>query len=383
MKNIDLLLKENAHILNRRVYFQKNKIIIDFRSIDCIDGEVLKLIINSFNYAINKYRDIKIPIMLMFEDAQFKDKLTYICLECVCYYIIKILNIKISISANFVQTITSEGISSSPLLLLNTKFPQKSKYIEKFKNDIFKNHFRAIVKNSEITTPRISILMQEISTFLKFFDFEENYSSDIIETIIELVTNGASHSESDCLLDIDITNQYIHKENGKKYRGLNICVLDFSTKKLYTDLENKLICDDNIINKYTELKKIYIHHKEIFFSTNYNQHDFFSIATFQDKISGRKKEYFVGGTGLTKLIKALQEKSDTDNCYVLTGKNVIYFTKENLCSDPNGWISFNSSNNDFTKYAPKKGVIDRCFVYFPGTAYNLNFIIKVEDDFFE
>ena len=28
MKNIDLLLKENAHILNRRVYFQKNKIII-------------------------------------------------------------------------------------------------------------------------------------------------------------------------------------------------------------------------------------------------------------------------------------------------------------------------------------------------------------------
>ena len=144
-------------------------------------------------------------------------------------------------------------------ILLNTKFPQKSKYIEKFKNDIFKNHFRAIVKNSEITTPRISILMQEISTFLKFFDFEENYSSDIIETIIELVTNGASHSESDCLLDIDITNQYIHKENGKKYRGLNICVLDFSTKKLYTDLENKLICDDNIINKYTELKKIYIH----------------------------------------------------------------------------------------------------------------------------
>ena len=194
---------------------------------------------------------------------------------CHKYYIIKILNIKISISANFVQTITSEGISSSPLLLLNTKFPQKSKYIEKFKNDIFKNHFRAIVKNSEITTPRISILMQEISTFLKFFDFEENYSSDIIETIIELVTNGASHSESDCLLDIDITNQYMHKENGKKYRGLNICVLDFSTKKLYTDLENKLICDDNIINKYTELKKIYIHHKENFFSTNYNQHDYF------------------------------------------------------------------------------------------------------------
>lgn len=25
MKNIDLLLKENAHILNRRVYFQKIK----------------------------------------------------------------------------------------------------------------------------------------------------------------------------------------------------------------------------------------------------------------------------------------------------------------------------------------------------------------------
>ena len=86
----------------------------------------------------------------------------------------------------------------------------------------------------------------------------------------------------------------------------------------------------------------------------------------------------MGGTGLTCLINSLQRKSDSDDCYVLSGNKIVLFLKEYL-SYNDDWIGFNKSN-DFFSDTPDYEVFDRSQMYFSGTAYNLNFVMKSEDN---
>lgn len=81
---------------------------------------------------------------------------------------------------------------------------------------------------------------------------------------------------------------------------------------------------------------------------------------------------------MTTLIKSLQEKSDSDNCYLLSGKRIVYFQKELLQYDDAEWLGFNKEK-DFLSNIPDSIVAQECIVNFPGTAYNLNFILKRED----
>ena len=378
MKNIELFLEyNNSDSDSGRVKFKKNKIIIDFGDIDCINGEVLKKIISCINYSINQYGNIHIPIMIYFKKVSFADKLTFVCLECICYHLIKNKGIKVSIFGLIKSDIWSEGINSSPLLLLNKKIPDTNSYLKKFKFDIFRKHYRKLVTYEYSQDEVLSFLFSDLKTFLDFFEPVGSYVDDICETIVELVGNALSHSMSDCLLDIDVTNNY--KKSGfdnNEYIGINIIVINFSEKFLYSDIQNKISNDIGLKYKYQSLKKIYKYHKKHFFDSNYSELDFFNLASFQDKISGRENLYKTGGTGLTKLIKALQEKSDSDICYVLTNKNILHFNKKDLIIDKEDWISFNEGKS-FKYYSPANGIIDKCKVIFPGTAYNLNFVIKI------
>ena len=70
------------------------------------------------------------------------------------------------------------------------------------------------------------------------------------------------------------------------------------------------------VDRYKKLLEAYNYHKQ-FFGSEYTEDDFFNIATFQNRISGNPNKEEVGGTGLTYLIKSLQEKSDSDDFVVI------------------------------------------------------------------
>lgn len=98
------------------------------------------------------------------------------------------------------------------------------------------------------------------------------------------------------------------------------------------------------------------------------------MAVFQHRISGRQNEEMSGGTGLTLLIKSLESKSDSNFCYVLSGKRILGF-KQKYLEYKNDWIGFNESN-DFLNDIPDLKNITDCDIKFPGTAYNLHFIME-------
>lgn len=117
---------------------------------------------------------------------------------------------------------------------------------------------------------------------------------------------------------------------------------------------------------------------EDFFREGYGDDEFFMLSAFQDRISGRPNEYLIGGTGLPTLIKWLEVQADGNNCYVLSGRRKMQFIRSLLEYDEDHWIGMNHEH-DFQHCAPDKHVFSTFPIYFPGTAYNLNFVMETEN----
>ena len=54
------------------------------------------------------------------------------------------------------------------------------------------------------------------------------------------------------------------------------------------------------------------------------------------------------------------------------------FIKNLLNYDDKYWLGFNEER-DFFSNLPREDVTIDCYIFFPGTAYNLNFVMKRED----
>lgn len=331
----------------------------------------------------SKYKKSRVPIYIFLRNVKIIDKLSYIILECICYSLIKDFRQAVSISWKPEKYILTQGVFSSPLALLNNNIAKASQeYIDKFNYEIYRYHFRKVVTKDKTNTNYLGSLQQDIYNFLTTFNIEEEYKDDIVEMIGEIVGNAIEHTQCQCLLDIDVTTDYLKSNHGRiqngNYYGVNIVILNYSDI-LFGDKVGDRIKKNELDSNYRYgiLKKAYNNHKKSF-SDNYRFEDFCNIASMQHKISGTANKGNAGGRGLTTLIKSLQEKSDSDMCYMLSGNRIVIFEKNLLRYDDDKWIGFNPGN-DFINNIPDLSVIQECTVFFPGTAYNLNFVLKREE----
>lgn len=379
MINSELLLEMNKTVINKKDIKIKNGVLIYRLKTNRFDGLSVKKLISFVNTISLRFSKIKMPIVLDFGEIEFVDKLTYIFLEIICYILIKDYGHPVQVIFSCRQHILTEGIQSSPMLLLN-KFNKRNmkKYLEKFDDDIYLNHYRKVLKPNQDNS-ELSKILGEISYFLKYTGVDEQCTYELSEVMIELIGNVWEHTSSECLVDIDVTNSYFHRESSGCFMGINIVVLNFS-KELLGDavkyrLENKEI---KLPARYKTIENAYVSHKK-FFNESYTENDFFNIASFQHKISGRLDKDVTGGTGLTKLISSLEKRSNDHKCYLITGDRALWFKHEFLEYDDDGWIGFNRENN-FINNAPNEMTIDCNSIYMPGTAYNLNFIMKRREE---
>ncbi|SFQ38070.1 hypothetical protein SAMN02910358_01828 [Lachnospiraceae bacterium XBB1006] len=346
-----------------------------------LNGKCISKIIKYLNYYIKNNSKTKMPVLLYFssKDIHINDKLTYVILECLCYYIISEYNVELHIMWKPQINIITAGLNSSLLLLLNS--PEKEnveKFKCKFRNDGFGSHFRRLVENSN---EKLCAAFQDVDTFFKMFNSCDIVKDDIVEVVAELVGNALEHGGSDCLIDIDVADNYCAQIDGieQDVYSVNIVVINFSDKLIGDELRNKVYkqkCDCSE-NRYEKLRKAYKYHKDNFWNDKYHKEDFFNLAVFQDCISGVDKGK-TGGKGLTVLIESLQRRSFDNHCYMLSGKRTVNFYKECLVYDDDNWLGFNEECNFFT-CPPDNRVIDCCDTFFPGTAYNLDFILTKGD----
>lgn len=376
MDNIGLLLQNNYGANEPMVVGGQAYVWFECGG-EYITKKTLKNLIIRIKDARRRYLT-RIPVIVNLNGITFEDKLTIVLLECICYLLITEYKYPVKIIGIEQGYIDTEGIESSPLKLLNKEKENRKEYCEKFEQEIYGKHYRKLISVSEVKNGEISLVMQDIQTFLKHLSVEREYREKISEVIVELVGNAGEHGNSSCLIDIDVTGEY-HKKNDSSdsiYRGLNVVIVSFSKCLFYEKIRDKIksIDESQMGKRYVRVKKAFDVHKK-FFSEKYTEEDFFTIAAYQDSISGRFDKSQAGGKGLTILLYSLEERSDAHKCYMISGERGLYFRKEFLEFDSDMWIGFNREKS-FLDAPPDRSVLLKSDIYMPGTAYNLCFVMK-------
>ena len=377
MKNLESFIKKNCSNRNRGRFRLEDAIFhcdIDGRYFDETSLKKVIGFVEKVNI-IAKYA--KVSVCINIDCKWFKDKLSILVLECICYYLVTVREYKVKVNLTSQINIWTEGIKSSPLMLLDS-YEQKSvqKYMKRFCFEIYHRHYRRLIKVDDFPLNSLSMFMTEIDSFLNVLGVSEKYRDKVSEVAVELIGNATEHGETDCLIDIDVTNAYKKINSDKLYCGVNVAVINFSEKLVGEAIRKKMMVNENQEGRYKELLSAYIHHK-CFFNDKYTQEDFFNIAAFQHKISGREHNISTGGTGLTNLILALEELSDTHICYMVSGDRAIELRKEYIRLNENKWIGFNREG-DFLNACPDPEVLINYGLIIPGVAYNLNFAVEKE-----
>lgn len=167
MLNELLLLKTNS-ILSRERILVKNGVI--YCSIDCemFDHKLVKKVISIINNIHRQYGNCKIPISFDLGNIKILDKLSYILMECLSNCLITNYKQPIIISFNADFSIWTEGILSSPIMLLTTgRVSHIQKFCNKYRQEIYNNHYRRIIVK-ENDPYYLCKIMAEIDSFLKF-----------------------------------------------------------------------------------------------------------------------------------------------------------------------------------------------------------------------
>lgn len=388
MKNDELLLLENPFTCRDKYYKRRIRLSTcndNGRKLKCflieyhknvITGTGMRDIIHLLHYTVVKYSALKYPIMLDIGETSFNDKLVYIVLECVIHIVMEKYHRKVYICYKVTDSIWTEGFKYSCLNNVNDGFDIFEK---KFKYDLDRKHFRKVFTYQDYCDKKcLSKLMTDIRCFLKNNCINESSVDELTEVLIELVGNSGEHAKTDCLIDLDLTDDTYKStaDDLDNYYGLNACVVNFSKELFYVPLMNKMKLSQEVNERHIWVKKAKNNH-ERFFSDKYTEKDFYTISSFQDKISGSIQKDKTGGRGLTSLISSLGEKASDQLCYMASGNRALFFYADHMRFNKEEFIGFNK-NNDYINSIPEDGVIRDVDVYLPGTMYNLSYVIKKE-----
>lgn len=379
--NGSALFSNNASGKYLKKYF-KEKCFVYESSRGKLDDEELKRIIMFIN-SIDKH--INLPIIINLGRVTLSSKIPYILLEYICYYLMKEKSYRCCVIIDFAKRIYSYDAKSSPLFLLTYNNvignPRRfneicTQYIKRFESYYGLYHIRKIIKKEECGTDAGSKLYTTIQTTLKNQNLNIEQTKQICEVVTELMDNSGEHGIADCLMDIDITPDHRKENEDGTYCGVNIVVFDFATKKIGENISEFFKSQPGHNEWYEKLNRAYENHKRHWDDT-YNEQDFFIMSAFQHKISTRKSNYLTGGTGLTKLIRALEYQADAYDCFIWTGYRKMEFWHELLVQDDFEWVGFNKFG-DFFSEPPNTSILKNSTMYFPGTAYNLSFVLRKE-----
>ncbi len=385
MLNLSSFFSENNFTFDLKLRMSKGNIVytITPRESNRFGFYELKKIIAFINY-LKKKKQPKLKIIVNMGNIVFVDKLTYILLECIASYAV---NEGFNIFFNFSckNNIWIEGIKYSPLMYLSTN--NREEFNKHFKLDINGAHYRRLITvESNKNFDAASKLMQDIISFMKSIKVSDECRCTIAEVISELVDNALEHGESDCLVDLDITENYQkiplpgeeNEDSQEDYYGVNIVVVSFSKYLLNSKLKRKMESMEELTERYREIVKARETHSSKW-NDDYGEEDFYNITAFQHKITGRPQEQKTGGTGLTKLLRTLELRSDAYNCYMITGEKAVIFLHDCIKYNEKDWVGFNTENNYF-EHIPSKDSIMKNVFFLPGTGYNLNFVLRREND---
>lgn len=376
MNNIELIydkvpitkVKFNRNVIYINTINKASGDISDFNSITLFE------LAKQFKY-LRLCPIYKKEIVIDLGKVRFTDKITYLILDAMLYDLLKNtlydIRLKYNIDSKY---ITNNGVASTAFIRSVDKFGliNKKEFLKNYSKKFFsdKNIYRRLIPVEDCKDSKMpSVVFSDVTNLVASLTDDEEFLDGIGEVVSELFCNVASHTQSDCLIDINISSG--EDNEGKEKFSVSIGIINFSEVRLFDKIknnikENKYDIEDKL---YKRIYKAYETHKRLF-DDNYNEDDFFFITAFQNHVTSRKYKSGSFGTGLTKLIEKIIGKSDQDYSYVLSGNNILIYKPEFLKLSPDKFIGFNKEN-DYFNNRPDETVIERSKLYIPGCIYQL------------
>lgn len=380
MQNESLVFEKNYNTLIEKTIKQRlrfyNKRLIYKINTKVFTGDHILEILTVISFIKQKYKQ-RVPLTIEVSKCEFFDKLVYVILESMFYYFYNDLKYDVKIILNPLYNIYTEGMVDSPLRNMS----DMRKYISDFRKTIGRMHYRRLVPGSNVQVSEyLSNMMQEIEAFLIYAGINATVAQQMKEVLVELVGNAGEHGNSECLIDIDITDSKYTRQGTKKekYYGMNVAIINYSPILFFDPLKKKLQSNVELSGRYEYVKKAREYHLK-HLSQEYEENDFYIISSFQHRISGSFEKNEVGGMGLTCLLQSLEAQADNHLCYMLTGNRIFFFEKNYMNYDNNMLIGFNKEGR-FLDSIPEQELFQTIDTFFPGVAYNLNYAFMKETE---
>ena len=341
-----------------------------------LDFSAIKRLLHFISGVHNRFNYLHLQIMIRLPHMVAEDKLSIEVFESIVYSLIVDYSHRVVIDIKLDRQILTDSFMYSPLQFLTLKHYSIDQFIEFYECHSILRHYRRVIPKEWSYNGKLGdSIFTDVLWTIEHTVGNKEFASALAEVSTELVNNANEHNDSDCLLDIDIGDEYEKKDGSDgAYYGISVSAISFSEKALPDQLLNKITQGEYRGKRYNVVADAFEKHKE-FFNEDYSENDFFLAASFQDRITGRPSSNSSGGTGLTRLIQTLEEYSDSSKCYVVTRDRAMFFFPDLLGYDENGWIGFNKTN-DFQNAPPEAEVLGKSPIFIPGVAYNLSFVCK-------
>ena len=376
MNSFDLIYEK---ITPKKVKLKQHKpVIISVPDIN-FTGDSLKFILERLKYLKN-FKAIQLHVIFDLGKTNFSDKITFLLLDIIFYDLFKttrwMLDLKINVelclgafnsgikTTAFYRTLEKPGAEFDR----NTFIKEFEKFVTT--EDTYRRYVTR--EKFEQKSTILSAISTDISTVLSQIYDDENWINEVCNVIDELIDNTYSHTESDCLIDINVCN--VSDCESKNYKLLNIAVLNFSEDRIFDRIKNNIKEEkySHTDEVYQNVYKAYQNHQQ-FFNEIYNEDDFFNVTVFQNGVTTRNLCSGTSGTGLTELIRNIVGKTKDSYSYVLSGENILFFGNKYLEIKDKHFVGFNEEA-DYISCRPDISVIERSRVYIPGTIFHLSLL---------
>lgn len=239
--------------------------------------------------------------------------------------------------------------------------------------------------HNEETTKYVE-LYDDVPNFLKHalaskaIKDQEAIISEISEAIAEVAYNVRDHSDGDLIVQCKYMGNLVMrpKFDSKRVGVLCCSLLNVGEKTIGGTIKEAL--DSGLSDKGKEMVRKTLKVHEPFFNEIYTEDEFYYVSSFQKGVTRKDvKDSDSYGTGLTVLIKSLKNRVYLSYCYGMSGRSVSFFQDKYLGFGEAETIGFNESGS-YLQEPPSPYAIAHLPFFFPGSIFNLVFVVEVLDE---
>lgn len=394
--NVDYIKPYKKEKKEKRIY------LIRIKKTDAINANDILFIQKNLNY-INRFEksenEKRIELKLDIQAICFRDKTVVLILEILLFTLMQNIDITFYLNIRLFERndIVYNFFRFSYLYTINRHFIKSDKYCIEFvnyhgenyipyENNIVAAHFSKcffvdVYKADKDYLIYQQYLSNDIYSTLNLMLDNKKILDETCSIVDELVDNILCHTYGLGLVDIGVVKVKSNKDSDE-YLQFMINIINVSDNCLYSDIKDVYNNDKELKNRKA-IEYSYNCQKKYFDNESYSENLFFMITAFQKGTTTRSLERR-GGTGLNKSIINFSKRSQDDipekQSYVYSGNDILMFDSKVLNSNKIGdHIAFNC-DNDYNSI-PDKRCLSKSVFYLSGTAYNLMFVVKEDDNY--